>query len=349
MLAGKFSVDKYQGIGLVKFPENSNQAMTALKAQTLQAIQRLKNTKVEEWSLAVLVPTKPFMRQVSDALRETHGTMPPVGHRAAIDMEGAILAAELIAFALQPRRGENGFQDFVHLLGNFFRGRGGDDPSATDINAALAIEKGLQKAIECAQKGKAWPTNSIINAIRVGYDRCAGVARTGNPESDWVEVRKAFAECGCKRLAEVAEEARNVRLLDRGTHLREQLSLDWRTHGAYRDALDIVRQAFIQEHFSTSVRKESGGVVMNMHKAKGKQFDEVLIFEGWPIRKRGEILHYPHRIVRGNADGEHMTNAKYNFRVSVTRARSRTTILTPEHDPRILFVRAARAAKEAQT
>ncbi len=349
VLAGKFSSSTYRGIGLVKFPENPNQAMAALKGQTLQAIQRLKKMKGEEWSLAILVPTKPFMRQVSDALRETHGTMPPVGHRAAIDMEGAILAAELIAFALQPQHETDGFDVFVRLLCNFFRGKGGDDPSATDINAALAIEKALKKAIECVQKGKAVPANSIINAMRAGYDQCAALKRTGNPETDWVAARKLLNECGCKRLAEIAEEARNVRLLERGTHLREQLSLDWRTHGAYQNALDIVKQAFVQEHFSTSVRKESGVIVTNMHKAKGKQFDEVIIFEGWPRRKGREVVGNPHRIVRGNVDGEHMTSAKYNFRVSVTRARSRTTILTPEYDPCILLVRAAQAAKAAPT
>jgi DNA helicase-2/ATP-dependent DNA helicase PcrA len=264
-------------------------------------------------------------------------------------MAGAILAAELIAFVLQPPNETGGFDEFVHLLCNFFRGRGGDDASATDINAALSIEKALQKAVECVQKGKSVAANSIVNAMRVGYDRCVVLTRTGNPESDWMTARKLLGDCGCKRLAEIAEEARNVRLLERGTHLREQLSLDWRTHGAYPNALEIVRQAFVQEHFSASVRKESGVILMNMHKAKGKQFDEVIIFEGWPIRKRGAILHNPHRIVFGNVDGEHMTSAKYNFRVSVTRARLRTTIMTPERDPCILLVRAAQAAKAVST
>lgn len=344
VMAGKFD-GKYQGIGLVKFPENANQAMAALKGQTLAAIKRLKDLKGNEWSLAILVPTKHFMREVSDALRETQGTMPPVGHRAAIDMEGAILAAELIAFSLQPQYGEGGFEKFAELLCNFFRGKGGDAPSSTDIKEALSIMAALRGAMECAAKGKEPPKKSIIRAIRTGYDQATALTKTGKPEEDWLAARRLLAECGCKRLAQVAEEARNVRLLDRGTHLREQLSLDWRTNGAYKNALDIVREAFVQEHFSTSVRKESGVVVMNMHKAKGKQFDEVIIFEGWPRRKGTEIVGNPHRIVRGNVDGEHMTNAKYNFRVSVSRARSKTTILTPESDPCILLVRAAQAAK----
>jgi len=346
VLAGKFD-GKYRGINVARFPENPNQAMAALKGQTLQTIQRLKKAKGDDWSLAILVPTKQFMREVSDALRETQGTMPPVGHRAAIDMEGAILAAELIAFSLQSQNGSENFAEFVRLLCNFFRGKGGDDPSATDIGSALAMEKALQKAVECAAKGKNLPGNSIIRPMKDGYTQCVALARTGNPETDWVAVRKVFSECGCRRLAQVAEEARNVRLLDRGTQLRDALSSDWRSSGSYSHARDIVRQAFVQEHFSTSVRKESGVIVMNMHKAKGKQFDEVIIFEGWPRRVNGQIVGNPHRIVHGNLDGAPMTEAMYNLRVSVTRARSKATIMTPEHDPCILLVRAARAAHMA--
>lgn len=337
VITGQFD-GKYKGIALVQFPENHNQAMAALKGQTLQAIERLKKAKGDDWSLAILVPTKQLMREVSDALRASQGTMPPVGHRAAIDMAGAVLAAEVIACALQPQDGPKGFEEFVGLVCNFFRGKGGDDPSATDIKEALAIEKALQKALASLQKGNPIPSTSIIRAMRDGYDQCAQLAPSGNPEVDWLAIRKMLENSGCKRLAKIADEARNVRLLDRGTYLREQMSADWRVNGEYRNALSIVRQAFVQEHFSTSVRKESGVIVMNMHKAKGKQFDEVIVFEGWPRYVDGGIVGNPHRIVRGNANGDHSTQAKYNFRVSVTRARSRTTILTPHRDPCILLV-----------
>lgn len=335
LLKGQFH-GKYRGLGLCQFPANKNQAMATLKGQVLQARKRLIEMKPKDWSLAVLVPTKQLMREVSDALRAEQPSMPAIDHRAAIDMEGAILAAEIIAFLLHPRRAGD-FEAFVELLCNFFRGRGGDDPSKKDISESLAIEKALQKAAEFARQGKEMPANSIIHPIRAGYEKCAALTPTGDPDKDWLAIRDILAECSCRRLAQVAEEARNVRLLDRGTQLREALSLDWRNDGAYRNALEIVRQAFVQEHFATSTRRESGVIVMNMHKAKGKQFDEVIVFEGWPRYDRGRIVANPHRIVRSNVSGEHLTHARYNFRVSVTRARLRTTILTPEHDPCILL------------
>lgn len=336
LLSGKVS-GKYQGLGLCKFPANQNQAMAALKGQVLQARKRMIDKGIKDWSIAVLVPTKQLMREVSDMLRTKQSSMPAIDHHAAIDMAGAILAAEIIAFLLQPHH-EGDFEEFVGMLCGFYRGRSGDDqPSRKDISESLAIDKALRKAIEFQKKGKDLPANSIILPIKAGYEQCAAFKPSGDPDKDWLAIRRTLAECGCKRLIQVAEEARNVRLLDRGTQLREALSLDWRNNGAYKNALDIVRQAFVQEHFVMSSRRQTGIVVMNMHKAKGKQFDEVIIFEGWPRYDKKQIVANLHRIVPGNVAGTHLTHARYLFRVSVSRAKMRTVIMTPQEDPCILL------------
>jgi DNA helicase-2/ATP-dependent DNA helicase PcrA len=337
ILTGKFRQDEYQGIDYEAFESNPNQAYASLVGQVLQARKRLIDSGRRDWSLAILVPTKRMTRFVSDVLREPFGKVPPITHVAAVDMEGPILAAEIIAFLLEQRGHAACFDEFVELLCSYFHGRGGAAPTKGDLDDAGRFRTALAKWNECLAAGKPTPGNSVLKSTFAVHQAVAALELTGDPDADWVAVR-AILEAGvCTRLGDVGKEVRNVRLLERGTQLRQGLVQDWRDFGGYRNALAITRQSFVQEHFATAHKPESGVVVMNMHKAKGKQFDEVIIFEGWPKRVRREIVANPDRIVSGNVLDGAMTQARQNFRVSVTRAKMRTTIMTPRDDVCVLL------------
>lgn len=338
ILAGKFRQANYQGIGCELFESNPNQAYATLVTQVLQARGRLVASGQRDWSLAVLVPTKRMVRFVSDVLREPFGAVPPVAHTAAVDMEGPILAAEIIAFLLQQGRDPDCFDQFVDLLCSYFHGRGGAAPTKGDMDEAARFRAALAKWNDCVSAGKPTPGNSVLKASFAAYEAAVALGLTGDPDKDWIAVRATLEAGGCSRLKDVAKEVRNVRLLERGTQLRQGLAQDWRDSSGYRDALSITRQSFVQEHFATAHKPESGVVVMNMHKAKGKQFDEVIIFEGWPKRVKREVVANPDRIVGGNVRQAVMTQARQNFRVSITRAKVRTTILTPRDDVCVLLL-----------
>lgn len=338
LLTGKFRDKPYQGVEAKLFVSNPNQAFASLVAQVLKARQRLLAIGKPDWSLAILVPTKRMTRLVSDNLRAPFGNVPPIAHTAAVDMEGPILAAEVIAFLLQQRSHDGSFDEFVDVLCSFFDGRGGATPTKGDLEQAGRLRTALEKWNGCLAKGKATPGNSVLQATFAVHQAVGAVVLTGQPDADWTAVRAVLEAGGCKRLVEVAQEARNVRLLERGTQLRQSLSQDWRDNGGYKNALAITRQSFVQEHFATAHKPESGVVVMNMHKAKGKQFDEVIIFEGWPKRVKGKFVGNPDRIVGGNVNAGPMTQARQNLRVSVTRAKIRTTIMSPKNDVCVLLI-----------
>lgn len=338
LLTGKFRQNMYKGIIIDVFEPFSDPAMTKLVTKIYSARQRLIKQGVEQWSVAVLVPTKKMTRLVSDALRQPPAGMAEVAHSVVIEMEAAILGAEIVAFLLQPAVDASHLAQFVDLTCNYFQGKGGGEPTQTALREAVSIRKAYDQWIALKAEGKAIRRSSVLAKMLAVYEQTRALVFSGDPDKDWRAVRRVLQDGACKRLNEVAKEVRNIRVLERGTQLRQALSQDWRDNGAYLNALSITQRAFMQEHFSTGTKPETGVVVMNMHKAKGKQFDEVIIFEGWPIKRRNQPPYNADRIVRFNLRDQIDSEARQNLRVSVTRSRRLTTILTPRGDPCVLLV-----------
>ena len=138
ILRGRFSRSNYDGVHFGVFEANQNQALTKVVVETLQARKRLLESGEKNWSLAILVPTKRMTRVVSDVFRSPVGKLPSIQHNAAVDVVAAILAAEVIACALQSAGGGVDMNHFVDLICSYFRGKGGDTPARSNLEEAVS-------------------------------------------------------------------------------------------------------------------------------------------------------------------------------------------------------------------
>jgi DNA helicase-2/ATP-dependent DNA helicase PcrA len=154
-------------------------------------------------------------------------------------------------------------------------------------------------------------------------EECRKMDFWGDPIVDWRSVRSVIDQATCPVIRQLARDAHYIKLLHKGSLLRSSLANLWRDKGNYSGASDAVRNALLQEHFSVSTKVWSGINLMTMHKAKGKEFDEVIIYEGC----------YQGKIIRNDASDREINQALLNLRVSITRAIKKTTILTPRNDP----------------
>lgn len=337
ILRGEFSQIAYEGIHLVGYHRIEARAHANLFSEVMQARKRATEASGEAWSVAVLVPTKPLTKKISDLFTRGLGKLPAIPHTAVIERDAAILSAHCIGNLLEKQSVTENFERFVLQVANFFRGRSGSSPAKGHLKSADSFVADLQKRKKLRAEGKDLPANSKVKKMERVYEEVLALSFTGDPQEDWVMVRDVLEKGRSVQLRDVAEEARNLRFLDRGKQLRLVLSEDWDGSAAYPSAYELTKEAFVQEHFATAGQPESGVVIMNLHKAKGKQFDETILFEDMPIIARGRgIVRNSGRFVRGNEADDKLAQYRKNFRMAVTRSKYRTTVLTPSQDKCIL-------------
>jgi DNA helicase-2/ATP-dependent DNA helicase PcrA len=304
----------YTHVNVSRYNYYRDEPLSPVKHAALAARQRLQRNGGDGWSLAVLVKSRDMMLKVSGYFGST-GRLPEIPHDVLIDPEGPALAAVLIGGLLEGA--PHGDDLKARLFGDMIdhiRGRNGGDISQADLKVANALSAHQHGAPLRGSKRMALMAD--LEAIAAGR---MDMVLTGDPEADWLATRRLIDAAGHDKIKLVADDARFIRLLNRGTQLRENLIARWRANGDYTGARAIVSGALLQEHFSASTRVWAGVNVMTIHKSKGKEFDEVIVFEGSRVG----------RLLRDNATPRDLEQARLALRVAVTRARKRTVLLTP--------------------
>lgn len=325
LLTGRNKGKIYNNVHCVYYEiRKGNGKHLRLKTTVLNAYKRLTKTGRRDWSLAVLVPSNNLMLEVSSYLenRQSFGNsrgLPGIEHDVALETAGPALAAVLIAGLLEcgSTKQENPNQ-LIFDLCEHIRGRKGSKPPS---KAHLIFSTALREYLDSGKVRGTKRQLAIDECHRI-IKECNRYVFTGDPGVDWLKIRNLLGGSPLAFIKQVESDARCLRLLHKGAILRSSLDNLWRDSENYLGAPEAVKDALLQEHFSLSTKVQKGIHVMTIHKAKGKEFDEVIIYEG----------PYQGRIVHNDADKKEIDRARLNLRVAVTRARLHTTILTSSSD-----------------
>jgi DNA helicase-2/ATP-dependent DNA helicase PcrA len=315
LIDGAFRADSYTGITVSRYRGRS---LRPLKEAVLSSVQRLRR-RGGEWSLAVLVPTNALATMVFDYMGQSEHGLPRYRVDILVSAEGPMLAAQLVALLLEPRTHADRLDALIlEALADFELGRT-EAASRTAINNTTRYR---ELAAEVRAGGDAALARLVIGrAVQSLLERLDATVLTGDPMHDWRAIRRLFDESERAELQAVGKDARHLRLLQRGAQIESRFADAWRATGSYHAARDLLAEAVVEDQFTAITRPHLGVTVMTIHKAKGKEFDEVIVFEN-------EF----HRFL--SRDGaEAVRSARFNLHVAVTRARTAARMMTPISRP----------------
>ncbi len=331
LLSDSISINEYNDVKIIKYPlRRGADSFLHIKTLVLKRMQELKKTS-SDWSLAILLPNNQQMLRASKCLAtkqtfKTGKSLPVLNHEVSLETAGPSLSAIVIAGLMEQGEAELELNyRFINSLCDHIKGRKGDAPA---VKADLGLSKAMQKYIDTGKIIGKNRIKTIKECLRISKE-CSEILFSGDPGKDWISIRDLLAKSKCNYLKQIADDAEYLRLLHKGSLLSSGLSDLWRNKGSYNGAVNLIQNALVQEHFNNSVKEFKGIHVMTMHKAKGKEFDEVIVFE--------EL--YSGRIVKGNLNAKKrdIDQAKLKLRVAVTRAKKKATILSPSREPCILL------------
>ncbi len=296
-----------------------NAIASTVHAGVVWTFARLRQLGVDRPCVAVLCRSNTLVADISTYLSEPHTynnqNLVPVDHDVAWDAELSAAAAIVVSTILEwPRQpAAVSVAQTLRAIAGYYQIKNAEKPSNAAAENARRFGEAFAR-VAAGQTPRIRAAQSLLAAHRTG------MVVDGDPVADWKAARSLLERIDA--LAELYREVRLVRLFHATDALAAALSDRWLTTGSYAGASNQVRRILEQEKLISAERDPRGCILMNMHKAKGKEFDGVVLVEGSFKSTFFDAGEPPPR-----------ERSRRLLRVALTRARTLVTIIRPRGAP----------------
>ncbi|WP_417367636.1 UvrD-helicase domain-containing protein [Glutamicibacter arilaitensis] len=274
----------------------------------------LRKAGIAEPSVVVLARTNALVGKISTVLDAEHiynkQLLKPVVHDVLWDADLTAAAALVVASMLE----WNGKAKEVALSSTFERIADYFD-TKNAINASNAAKQTSERYRNAAMRARRSESQRLKSAKALSDLYQHGLTLRGDPSQDWIQARELLNNG--KDLAELLANAKFVRLFRSSDEIGKSLASAWDRMGSYGAATEIVRRALELGKLQSDQRDPHGCILMTVHKAKGKEFDGVLLVEG----------QYQGNFFRDSDTEAQREAARRLLRVGITRARRQVALI----------------------
>lgn len=301
----------------VRLARSDYPPLVTLKSEVLKALLRLRESG--GGTLAILTPTNNLSARVYEYISAAQ--QQPAFPALQIDIhagkEEGYAALIFIATILQiSEQAEDRHALACDAMAHYLRTKS-DKLTNTARTLATKLE-GYGARLRSGATVKV----KIVAALRSVVEYSLDHGRTGHVLGDYLTLVSSLAASDAPELVSMAAAARMLNFVTRGSEIESSLAGIWRATGSYIDAREVMHAAVLQYQLTSSKRGNRDLIVMTIHRAKGREFDEVIVYEE---------KHTP--LLRPNPTQRDLDSARYALNVAVTRAKTRATLITPRREP----------------
>lgn len=287
----------------------------------VSTLSKLRKEGLERPSVAVLARTNAMVAKTSDCLSQDHEfrsrPMKPIVHDVLWDTglttAAALVVASILEWTALPK--VTALAQTFELIAEYF-----DIKNASNSKGVKYAQKASKKYSNKAKSLKAGgkPRCEVTKHFEKVYD--SESLFIGRPADDWLKAR-VLLNTTTGKLDHVFGDVKFVRLFRATDQIGGCLSDLWDRHGNYINASRLLRRPLSMQSLQSDYREPVGCSLMTVHKAKGKEFDGVVVVDGYP--KSADAFF------RAKALSSERESARRLLRVAITRARRHVFLVRP--------------------